>query len=57
MSRTHHHRNKGRRIVKGSYYKKILHIWGEDFSSKKGKKRWLNRLARKRQKEKEKKLY
>jgi len=49
MSRTHHHRNS-RWLVKNSYYKKLLHIWGDDFTSKKGKQRWLTRLARTKQK-------
>ena len=49
MSRTYHHRNK-RWLVKNSYYKKLLHIWGDDFTSRKGKNRSLNRLARTRQK-------
>ena len=53
MSRTYHHNNHKtykRRLVKGSYYKKLCHIWGEDFSVKKGKQRWINRLARAKQK-------
>ncbi len=49
MSRTYHHRNK-RWLVKNSYYKKLLHIWGDDFGSKKGKKRFLNQQARIKQK-------
>ena len=51
MSDTYHHNNQRlRRIVKSSYYKKILHVYGDDFSSKKGKQRWINRLARIREK-------
>lgn len=53
MSRTYNHNNHKthkRRIVKGSYYKKLCHIWGEDFSTKKGKQRWINSLARAKQK-------
>ena len=48
MSRTYKDRGKRRRIVKNSLYKKVLRIWGEDFSSKKGKKRILSKLLRRR---------
>lgn len=53
MSRTYHHNNHKtykRRLVKGSYYKKLCHILGEDFATKKRKQRWINRLARAKQK-------
>ena len=54
MSRTYHHNNHKtfkRRLVKGSYYKKLCHILGEDFATKKGKQRRINRTARAKQKQ------
>lgn len=53
MSRTYHHNNHKaykRRLVKSSYYKRLCHILGEDFATKKGKQRWINRVARAKQK-------
>lgn len=54
MSRTYHHNNHKtfkRRLVNGSYYKKLCHILGEDFATKKGKQRWINRVARAKRKQ------
>lgn len=54
MSRTYKDESKRRRIVKNSYYEKILHIWGEDFRCKR-KDRSINKLARVRQKRNDRK--
>lgn len=39
MSRTYKTRGYYRRIVKNSYYKKLIHIYGDDFGSKKRQKK------------------
>lgn len=38
MSRPYKTRGYYRRIVKNSYYEKLLHMWGDNFGSRKGKK-------------------
>ena len=50
MSRTYKARGYYIRIVKNSYYKKLIHIYGDDFGSKKGKRRILNKRIRNKQK-------
>ena len=48
MSRTYKDMpRKKRRIVKNSLYKKFLHLWGDDFSSKR-KDRTISRHLRRK---------
>ena len=47
MSRTYKDKGHKRRIVKNSLYKKVLHLWGEDFNHKR-KDRTISRHLRKK---------
>lgn len=47
MSRTYKDRGKIRRIVRNSLYKKIVHVWGEDFKHKRKDKTMSRHLRNK----------
>lgn len=47
MSRTYKDKAHRRRLVKNSLYKKMLHLWGEDFWHKRKDRTITKRLRRK----------